>query len=547
MSETVLANIIEKQNMRFLLWHSQRLRPLFKSEVGLQNFEAHTAQAPRLIRVMVKIAIFFRSVLGDVASRMPIITTLDNSLLALIRMHQEDSKEVLSQEELDSECAIGKRSVYDVVIAGSGPGGAISSFLNQESGRKTLVVERGNHLGEDVPHHSPQQMMTSFKFGGQEVVISLPPIPFAQANVLGGGSEINSGLYHRLPGSIKASWAAVTGIDSQLWLESEREVEKFLRIEEQPSSSLGVFANSPIASLAEKLQIEHQVVPRWRQYTKSGDFNHFGMQATFLRRFVQGGGEILSKHTVVRFYPEDGDGLIAVLVRGEDCNHVLRCRELILSAGTIGTPEILFNSKVARRKDFRFSFHAMSRVVASFSFKVNDLRDIDPHQAWPKDLDYKIGAAVGNKSMLEATLASLGKPKTKLSPEKLGAYYVSIPSNGRSGLVKIMGDWFPWFIPSKKFREQISFGTNQLAEGLLAAGANEVLRSTQPKTSTVHVFGSLPLGTTPVLSSTGAVRNTRGRVRVRDASILPSHPIMNPQGPLMHLCYALEKNYLRNR
>jgi choline dehydrogenase-like flavoprotein len=89
-------------------------------------------------------------------------------------------------------------------------------------------------------------------------------------------------------------------------------------------------------------------------------------------------------------------------------------------------------------------------------------------------------------------------------------------------------------------KQQAEEAGNLLREGISHSGGKS-LGLPRNSYSTVHVFGSLPLGESHVVDRSGNVRGTGGRVFVRDASILPSHPLVNPQGPLMHLVTALEK------
>lgn len=203
------------------------------------------------------------------------------------------------------------------------------------------------------------------------------------------------------------------------------------------------------------------------------------------------------------------------------------------------TPDILIKSHLARARDFRFSFHAMIREIALFDRQVNDLRDIDPHQFWSADHGFKIGAAVGTPDLLSAIMTSKGIVE-KPPLQNVGSFYISIPSHGRSGLVRVLGDLFPYFLPSEKFKKQVIDAHRLLIEAIEAAGGR-VLGERRSSLSTVHIFGSLPLGSNDILDRFGRLAAHPNRVIVRDASILPTHPLVNPQGPLLQLIHVLHE------
>jgi hypothetical protein len=56
--------------------------------------------------------------------------------------------------------------------------------------------------------------------------------------------------------------------------------------------------------------------------------------------------------------------------------------------------------------------------------------------------------------------------------------------------------------------------------------------------STVHVFGSLPLGSNLYLKGTAKLR-CDDRIQISDGSLLPFGPGVNPQAVIMALCNAL--------
>ena len=88
----------------------------------------------------------------------------------------------------------------DILVVGSGPGGAVVAATLAEAGREVLMLESG--AAETLDPHPPfsaAEMTAKYRAGGMTAIVSRPPVNYVEGECLGGGSEINSGLHHRLP------------------------------------------------------------------------------------------------------------------------------------------------------------------------------------------------------------------------------------------------------------------------------------------------------------------------------------------------------------
>lgn len=423
----------------------------------------------------------------------------------------------------------------DWIVVGSGPGGAAFAKLVKAEGKRILVIEAGNYQDPSSTPHGFDQMHKDFAHGGYDLILSNQVIPFAEGATWGGGSEINSGLFHTIPDSVTKQWADILGVEENSFTRTIPEITSQLRVTKQTITPQSPYHNSPLLRMGQHLGWSGGVVPRWRTYSGS-DYVHNGAASTYLTLLSD--SEKLIKHKVrkIKILPNQ---VLALLV-GDGCKHTVSAAKICLAAGSVSTPDILIKSNLARARDFRFSFHAMIRELALFDRQVNDLRDIDPHQFWSADHGFKIGAAVGTPDLLSAIMTSKGLVD-RHPLENVGSFYISIPSHGRSGVVRVLGDLFPYFLPSKKFNKQVMDAHRLLIQAIEAAGGR-VLGESSPSLSTVHIFGSLPLGSNHILDRFGHLAAHPNRVIVRDASILPTHPLVNPQGPLLQLVHVLHEN-----
>lgn len=497
------------------------------------SMEAHLDQAPRLLHALVRLALAlsrWSAGLPVIGKSFPGIRRLAQSFTAL--HFSAPLVSVLSGDDQAPACSLNGTIETRILIVGSGPGAA--AHLQSSSEKDFLIVERGDVSDSRFLPHSVVQMYAEFQSGGQSIIVSKPPIPFAEGMVWGGGSAVNSGLYHELPEAVLDEWVELTGISKSLFRLSEKEVRRDLKIKSQTHPQLGVYENSPLLEMASVLNLEGGVVPRWRTYSDSTTYTHHGVDSALFGS-LHPGRRVLN-HSVDRISIEK-DAIVAI-ASGRECEHTIRAGRAVLSGGTLRTPELLIRSRLAVPNDFDFMFHGMHRVIGQFDRPVNDLVDIDPHQFWSPDFTSKFGASATSTDLIRSTLAAVGADSSVSDFTTVGSYYSSTPSHGTSGLMKVGATIYPYFFGSQTYKESAKHSIELLKKGIEAAGGR-ILGQAVPA-STVHIFGSMPLGQSRLIDSSGYLLAS-DRVLIRDSSLLPIHPLVNPQGPLMALVKTLDR------
>src|SRR5438105_14732491 len=87
-----------------------------------------------------------------------------------------------------------------VVVIGSGPGGATTAHVLAEHGKDVLMLEEGPNLPlESCAPFGIEEIAQKYRAGGLNPTLGNAKVAFAEGCTVGGGSEINSGLYHRTP------------------------------------------------------------------------------------------------------------------------------------------------------------------------------------------------------------------------------------------------------------------------------------------------------------------------------------------------------------
>ena len=422
--------------------------------------------------------------------------------------------------------------VYDCIIIGSGPGAAIAA-QKFDSNENVLVIEQGG-LPKTPPsrHHTLEHVRNDFHKGGQEIAFS-PWLPqFAQAAVLGGGSEVNSGLYHDLPEYLVDKFVNATGLSRENFIASQDQVRSLLHISQMKVSS----ENSPIARGARGLGYEFQNIPRWRTYNENSEFIQHGMIDLVWNRLTQQSNFQFKLNTQVEKIVAGKSDYIKVSCTNSTGGSVeYLTKNLIVAAGAIQTPRLLGQSGLIPWKLTNFQWHPMVRTIIKTSPSDLGLHDVDPFQAWTSDRRFKFGSAVSTPGLLAMNLGR--KPEPDELP-KLRSVYGSFVSNGRGGLIPHTS--IPFFFPSPEDRKNLE-EVRALLESLIHSGGAAFANPEQKVkkgVSTVHIFGTLPINSGVFLEGTSRLKADL-RIQVSDGSLLPFGPGVNPQGVIMSLCNAV--------
>jgi hypothetical protein len=428
--------------------------------------------------------------------------------------------------------SLGRHELYDFIVIGSGPGAAIAA-QKFDSSQHILVIEQGG-LPRTPPsrHHTLEHVRNDFYKGGQEIAIS-PWLPqFAQAAVLGGGSEVNSGLYHDLPEYLVDEFLDVTELSREEFIASQDQVRDLLQISQMDVIS----EDSPIARGAQGLGFEFQNIPRWRTYKKNSEFIQHGMIDVVWNRLSQESNFQFMLDTRVDHVEAGRSDRIKVSCTNPSGMSVeYLTKNLIVAAGAIQTPRLLAQSGLVQWKSTNFQWHPMVRTIIKTSDSDLGLHDIDPFQAWTADRKFKFGSAVSTPGLLAMNLGRIPQPG-ELS--MLRSVYGSFVSGGRGGLIPHTN--FPFYFPSTEDRKNLKEVRKLLEKLIESSGATFANPDQRVKkgVSTVHIFGTLPINSGVFLEGTSRLRSDP-RIQVSDGSLLPFGPGVNPQGVIMSLCNAV--------
>jgi choline dehydrogenase-like flavoprotein len=190
----------------------------------------------------------------------------------------------------------------DVLVIGSGAGGASTAALLASAGRRVVVVEEGPWIDPDaVEPFSLAEMVTKYRHHGSSAALGNPPIAYAEGRCVGGSTEINSGLWHRLPPALAEEWRSRYEIEEFTAPVLDRFAE---RIEADQSVSKVPAAPPTSSALLErgatKLGWRSVEFPRVFRYDADGRGTKQTMARTLVPKAVTAGATILADCRVLR-------------------------------------------------------------------------------------------------------------------------------------------------------------------------------------------------------------------------------------------------------
>jgi len=203
-----------------------------------------------------------------------------------------------------AEADISSELRAEIVVIGSGPGGAITACLLAEAGCDVLLIEEGSHLPQSsCEPFSRKEMLQKYRNGGQTVAFGRNKVGYVEGRCVGGGSEINSGLYHRTPPEILERWRKEFQVEALGDGELRPHFEQCeLDVSVSPLPCAGPPASLKLHQGATALGWKSLEVPRWFRYEADGAGKRQSMTETFIPRFLKADGRLLSNIRALRFH-----------------------------------------------------------------------------------------------------------------------------------------------------------------------------------------------------------------------------------------------------
>lgn len=450
-----------------------------------------------------------------------------------------------------------------VTVVGSGPGGSVAATLIAEHGHDVILIEAGDYFSVDENRSfSTEEMHKQYKNGGLTLAFGKSKINYVEGQCVGGGSEINSGLFHRLPSNILSVWQREYNLSI-----SEKELS-YCYDQIESDINVSFMPNvAPKASLklkegADSLGWECMEVPRWYKYEDSSEGKKQSMTETFIPRFLKAGGELRTKHFAKRVAKRNGKFTTycdVVNKNGEKFEKEIKSDFLFLAAGSINTPLLLLNSGIKRQVGNTLKMHPSFKFTAQFTERVNfPGMGVPVHQVKEFSPKVSLGCSISSYPYIGLSLNDTGNIGQLNNWKNMANYYamISPEGNGKIYNMPFSREPFVKYSLTKEDYNNLKKGYRSLAKLLFEAGAIELFPSVNVPLSlssvsdvkkidelsqsllnlmTIHLFSSVPMGgnrkEAPVKPN-GELWDIPG-LYISDGSILCDSPTVNPQGTIM--------------
>jgi choline dehydrogenase-like flavoprotein len=481
--------------------------------------------------------------------------------------------------ELIAERASHSNHTFDVIVVGSGAGGAPLAWRLSREGLKVAIVESGGRVAPEVAaraverHYVDQGMLGSLSGGGTTLVIA--------GRAVGGTTVINSGTSLRPPAARLEAWDQVAGTsfasgDLEPYLD---EVHELLGIAPVPERNLDASARLVREGLQRIGRPGAYPLPRNAPGCEGSARCCFGCPTgaklstdrAFLPEAIEAGATLLAR-TEALGMRSSRDG-VEVYVRSTDGVRRLRAKTLVLSAGAIYTPGLLRKSRLGAWREAGQGLR-IHPATKAFGWMPEPL----PHGGVPQALGYdtpelphvKFEGAHTPPSVTATVLSAAGQRHRLWMDhhDHLANFGFMVRDRGAGRVRQVGGKVVLDYQMHDDDAHDMGKALRIVAEALFAAGAERVLLPVFSEEAELDSLSALdrwparrfsrhnllasgfhPQGTAAIgrVVDGQLQLHDAENVYVCDASVLPESPGVNPQVTLMALSLRLANHLLQGQ
>lgn len=471
----------------------------------------------------------------------------------------------------------------DVVIVGSGAGGAPIAAELAEAGFDVVILEEGAYYQtRDFTADTSAMVRQLYRDGGASMAIGTPPIMFQEGRAVGGSTVINGGMSWRTPEDVLARWHTESGLDvspAQMEPYFER-VERRIHVAKNDREAIGK-ENWLLKKGADAKGWE--IIDNLRNQAHCAGSNRcaFGCPTgakqsalvSYIPRALHYGARLYADVRVDRItmHGKRATGVVGHVAlpgarRGP--NLAVRAKLVVASCGAIHTPALLARTGLTSRSGqlaHNLSLHPNVKVVALFDEDVTSWKGV--HQAFQVREFVREGIGTFAAVNLPPSVTAMSLPHRGAQLASLMDRYDQMVVAGMliedstTGHVRTLrGKPQAFYQLTERDTDVMKRGLERLCDLLFTAGARKVIlplhHATEvhdadetrrvlarpiPQTAwevvTVHMMGTARMGADRTRSVTDAFgfMHDVDRLMVADASLFPTPIRVNPMETIMAL------------
>jgi choline dehydrogenase-like flavoprotein len=244
----------------------------------------------------------------------------------------------------------------DVVVIGTGAGGAVAARELAEQGHAVVLLEEGQyHTRADFTGHSTDMQRKLYRDMGATIAMGNVNIPIPIGRSVGGTTTINSGTCYRAPARIFESWQEEHGLrdfSADSMAPYYERVEEVLQVTVGDAKMIGGVGRV-IARGCDALGYKHHPIRRNAPACDGQGVCCFGCptdakrstNVSYVPLALKAGTQLFTGVTAERILVENGRA-VGVVARAGGKRLTARARAVVVACGALLTPVLLEKNKL---------------------------------------------------------------------------------------------------------------------------------------------------------------------------------------------------------
>ncbi|MFT3707863.1 MAG: GMC family oxidoreductase [Archangium sp.] len=323
-----------------------------------------------------------------------------------------------SQVMSAAELSDGETLECDVVVVGTGAGGAPLAAKLAKNGHAVLLLEEGeHHTRQNFNGRAIDAMRRMYRNGGATIAFGNTAIPIPLGVGVGGTTLINSGTCFRVPDEVLASWRGegLRDFTPDALAPHYESVEKFLEVAPSSKAALGKPAEL-IAKGCDALGYSHHALKRNAPGCDGQGLCCFGCptdakrstNVSYVPAALDAGAQLLTGFKVDRVLTERhaAVGVSGVTAKGRV---TVKAKAVVISCGSLLTPVLLEQNGLCNGSGElgkHLTIHPASAALGVFDEQVNPSRTVPQGYAIDEFTDEGLYFE-GGTTPLDVTAATL--------------------------------------------------------------------------------------------------------------------------------------------
>lgn len=315
---------------------------------------------------------------------------IDGRRLPVAREHHRWEERVIDARQLTND----EELEVDVVIVGTGAGGAPLARALSAAGHAVVMIEEGAYFTRADFHGRPiERQGKLYRDNGLTATFGNTVIPLPMGKTVGGSTTVNSGTCYRTPTDVMRRWQMEHGLHElgpgalDPYFEK---VESAIEVQPASAAQLGGVARV-IARGCDALGYAHTALSRNAVGCDAQAVCCFGCptdakrstNVTYVPQALQRGAILYSNARVERVLIEGGRAVgVVAKGRGENGHRkkiTVRARAVALACGTVHTPALLLSQGIANSSDQvgrNLTIHPCGYAWAAFDEDIRGFEEI---------------------------------------------------------------------------------------------------------------------------------------------------------------------------